>query len=426
MKIHKAHHVIKQWIWVYIFLLIFEGALRKWVLPYFSDLLLIVRDPILIGLIIYAWYNKIFVTNIYIQGVWLIGIISFVLTMWFGHENIYVAVYGLRILLIYFPFIFLIGKVFTREDVIRLGKVILLLSIPMTVLIAFQFYSPQSAWINRGLGGSLEGAGFSGANGYYRPPGTFSFISGTVAFYSLATCYIWYFWFNKNEIKKWLLVLSTVLLFCTIPISISRTLFFQILLTSVFAFMYILLKLKNPNIVIKFSIIACFLLSLFYLISEIPFLQEPMAAFYERFTTANESEGGTISGVLGNRYFGGFMRELLTAQNVPLSGFGLGMGTNVGSSLLVGGRSFLISEGEWGRVIGEQGTLLGLTFILIRVWFTVRLFVNGYLEMLRHSILPWMLLSCAITYIPQGQWAQPTILGFSVLFGGITIASFRK
>ena len=35
---------IKQMIWLYFFLLIFEGALRKWFLPFLATPLLVVRD----------------------------------------------------------------------------------------------------------------------------------------------------------------------------------------------------------------------------------------------------------------------------------------------------------------------------------------------------------------------------------------------
>ena len=43
---------LKRLIWVYFFLLIFEGVFRKWLLPQFSDVLLVVRDPVV--LLIYA------------------------------------------------------------------------------------------------------------------------------------------------------------------------------------------------------------------------------------------------------------------------------------------------------------------------------------------------------------------------------------
>jgi hypothetical protein len=42
------------------------------------------------------------------------------------------------------------------------------------------------------------------------------------------------------------------------------------------------------------------------------------------------------------------------------------------------------------------------------------------------DLLPWMLLSFGILNIPQGQWAQPTSLGFSTLIAGLIVASLKE
>src|SRR5690606_6222400 len=175
---------LKKGIWVYFLLLIFEGALRKWFLPFLAAPLLVVRDPVAIWLIYMAWKHNVIKANIYVLLMIFFTIISVSTALLFGHGSMIVALYGARITLIHFPVIFIIGKVFTHEDVVKMGRVLLMIAIPMTVLIALQFYSPQSAWVNRGVGGDMEGAGFSGGLGYFRPPGTFSFTTGNVMFYS--------------------------------------------------------------------------------------------------------------------------------------------------------------------------------------------------------------------------------------------------
>src|SRR3546814_1990531 len=45
-------NLLKQGIWVYFILLIFEGALRKWVLPGLATPLLVVRDPVALLLLL--------------------------------------------------------------------------------------------------------------------------------------------------------------------------------------------------------------------------------------------------------------------------------------------------------------------------------------------------------------------------------------
>ena len=52
--------VIRGLIWVYFFLLMFEGVLRKWVLPGMSDPLMLIRDPFLLAIYALAIANGAF------------------------------------------------------------------------------------------------------------------------------------------------------------------------------------------------------------------------------------------------------------------------------------------------------------------------------------------------------------------------------
>ena len=219
---------IKQGLWLYILLLIFEGALRKWILPQFSDILLIIRDPLALFLLVRASSLKIYYSNTLLIQIWIIAIISLTFTLTLGHQNLYVAIYGIRVFMLHLPIAFLMGHVFDKRDVIKVGKFVLYLSIPMTILLIAQFFSPQTAWVNRGVGGDLSGAGFDGALGYLRPPGTFSFTNGTSSFYGLLAAFLMYFLFISESIPLLILVLSGVSLIVAIPISISRTLLFLV------------------------------------------------------------------------------------------------------------------------------------------------------------------------------------------------------
>src|SRR5690606_8418654 len=191
--------LLKRGVWLYFLLLVFEGALRKWFFPALAAPLLIVRDPVALTLLAIAYHKGLFPKNIFVIGFISTGFISFFLTLLIGHGNLFVAIYGLRILVIHVPFLFLVGKIFRQYDVVKIGKAMLWIAIPMTVLIAIQFYSPQSAWVNRGVGGDMEGAGFSGAMGYFRPPGTFSFTNGTTLFYGMLTPFVTYFWLQQRK-----------------------------------------------------------------------------------------------------------------------------------------------------------------------------------------------------------------------------------
>lgn len=415
------HHFLKTLIWAYFFLLIFEGALRKWFLPGLATPLLIVRDPVAILIIGIAWYRGLLPATPYLFGMVIIGVIGLLTATLFGHGNVWVALFGARILLVHYPMVFAVGRIFTRQDVISMGKTTLWISVPLAILIFLQFYSPQSAWVNRGVGGDLEGSGFSGAMGYYRPSGTFSFTNGTTMFFGFAAAFIIYFWLNLKNVSRILLLAATVSLLIAIPLSISRALFFGVSLSLLFA---VFASSQKPKFMVRIVLALLGMALLLLLLLQIDSVQQALLIFTTRFETANEIEGG-LQGVLLDRYLGGMIGALTQSSSFPFLGYGLGLGTNVGSVLAKGEVMYLISEGEWGRLIGELGPLLGLMVILIRVGLSLKISLASYSKLVRGDILPWMLLSFGLLLIPQSQWGQPTTLGFSSLVAGLLLASLR-
>lgn len=415
---------LKTWVWAYFLLLIFEGALRKWFLPGLSTPLLIVRDPIAIYLLLQSMRYGIFKPGVYIYALWILTSIAFLTTLIFGHGDPTVAIFGARIFLLHFPLMFVISCVFDRKDVITMGKWVLWVSIGMTILVGLQFYSPQSAWINRGIAGDSEGSGFSGAAGFFRVPGTFSFTSGLSLFYGIAAAFIFYFWIERKDKKVplYLLLLSTFSLLAAIPLSISRTILFEIALSIAFL---LVAAIRNPKFLGK--LISIFVVAFVLLIglSFLPFFQTSTSAFTERFSTANEIEGG-LEGVFIDRFLGGMVSALTSDQTPPFWGMGLGMGTNAGAKLLTGDTVYLISEGEWGRLIGESGLILGLSFIFLRLYLIIQMFTKSFAAINKNNPLPWLLLSFALLNVAQSQLGQPTTLGFTVLSGGLLLAALKN
>lgn len=413
--------LLKRGIWAYFLLVIFEGALRKWFLPSLATPLLVVRDPLALWLVVATWKRGLLPANGYLTGMVLIGVIGLFTAVLLGHGNLLVALYGARVLLLHFPLLFVIGRLFTQRDVLAVGKVVLWICMPMTVLIALQFYSPQSAWVNRGVGGNLDGAGFSGALDYLRPPGTFSFTNGVSLFYSFATPFILYFWLSRPTVSRLLLWGASVALLAAIPLSISRGLLFQIGVTLLFL---ILAAARKPGHLARLAMTVVGVAFALAVLNSISFFRTATEALSSRFESASGHEGG-LEGTLGNRYLGGLLEPLLAAFDQPFFGHGLGMGTNVGSMLLTGGQFYLISEGEWGRLIGELGPLMGLAVVFIRLGLSIKIAFASYHKLVMGDLLPWLLLSTGAIGISQALWAQPTSLGFSILTGGLLLASLR-
>lgn len=414
---------LKKGIWLYFLLLIFEGALRKWFLTALATPLLIIRDPLALYLLFSAYRFNLFPKQRLISVMLWIGIVSVFTAVFFGHGNLYVALFGARILLIQFPMLFLIGRIFDRNDVIQMGKIILWFSIPMAILMTLQFYSPQSAWVNRGVGGDLEGAGFGEVNGYFRPPGTFSFTSGLTSFFGLVAGFVFYFWLYPKLVNRYLLFAATVALIVAIPTSISRTLFFQVVLSLLF---FLWAKSNRSGILKNIVQIGIGFSLLFILSLSVNVLNTQIETFVSRFTDANEIEGG-LEGVFIDRFLGGMVGAITNIDDShAVFGKGIGIGTNVGAQLLSGGTTFLVSEVEWGRIIGESGMLFGMFIILVRISMTITISIQSFKFLRKGDALPWMLLSFGFVNLLQAQWAQPTNLGFYVLIGGLIIASFRN
>jgi len=418
----QSHKSMKYAIWLFFFLLIFEGGLRRWFLPGLATPLLLVREPIALYLMYKAYRVSIFPKSIWVSLMMLIGFISIFTALYWGHGNFFVALFGARVLIIQIPVLFIIGKVFNKNDVIEMGKAVLWISIPMAILITIQFYSPQTAWVNKGVGNDMNGAGFSGSGDYFRPPGTFSFITGVSSFFSFAACYVFYFWINPHLIKKYLLIAATIAFIVSIPTSISRSLFFQAVI--IFTF-FLWAKSNQPDFLKNFFQIVIGAIILLFIFSKVNFLNTQIDAFTDRFTTANEQEGG-LNGVFIDRFLGGLVWSFINIDDAHcFFGLGIGMGTNVGAQLLAGKTVFLISEGEWGRVIGESGIFLGILIILFRIIMTLEITSKAFKALDNGNQLPWMLLGYGFLQIFQGTWSQPNGLGFYVLIGGLIIGSFN-
>ncbi|RYY06241.1 MAG: hypothetical protein EOP43_06855 [Sphingobacteriaceae bacterium] len=294
----------------------------------------------------------------------------------------------------------------------------------MTILIGLQFYSPQSAWVNRGVGGDMAGAGYSGAMGFFRPPATFSFTTGTTSYYSFAACFVFYFLFNIKQVNTLVLIAATLALFAAIPFSISRGLFYQNGVTLLFVILAVARKPKYLGKMI-FAIAGSFVLLI--ALSQVSFLKKPLEAFTLRFTSASESEGGAIKGTLGTRVVAGATRGFTGTFDLPYFGYGVGMGSKVGAMLLTGNsKAFLIAEDEWPRLVGEIGPLMGIIAILTRIAFAFQIAFACYKKLNENDLLPWMLLSFGFLAIAQMIWSQPTYLGFFVILGGLLLASLKS
>lgn len=419
----KPENVLKSLIWLYVALLLLEGALRKWALPFLSDQLLIVRDPVVVLIYLLALAQGRLPLNGWVVTTGILAAASLVGSLLAGQDNLLITLYGLRTNYLHLPLVWVIAATFTRRDVENLGKALLLFAIPMTLLMVAQFYSPPRSWINKGVGLDDEGMGqLYGALGHIRPPGFFAFITGPQLFFPLAMAFLCHEVIAKRRLWMPLLVASGVAILVAMPISISRTAALATGFVAVLFLPCLVLTKRMGAGLLRIVVLGALVLGA---ASYLPVFDEGREAFLSRWETAAgpEGEGVDVGGVL-DRLFGGWDYLAAVASSTSLFGSGVGMGSNVAARLSTGRLGFMLAENEWAKCLLELGLPLALAFLALRFALALTLLKRALASLFRgRDPLPLLLLSACATAIVFGQWAPPTILGFATLGAGLCLAS---
>ncbi len=416
---------IRWAIWLYFWLLLIEGMLRKWVLPQLASPLLLVRDPVVLLAYLLAFRARVFPWNGWTFALSVMALLSFGVSfvpLWgmFPTSRIFLAtVYGLRCNFLHLPLIFVMATVMRREDVVRLGRWTLLLMGPMTALLVAQFYSAPDSFLNRTSTG--EGEMMMAALGKVRTAGPFSFVVGVVSYLSLATGFTLWAALKRGVYKNWLLIYSTICIGFGAAVSGSRSV---IGACAVVVATLLVVLVVRPSAVGRLGQTLLVVVVLGFIVTKIPAFQEGLDVLNTRFTSVAEATDTSVGGSVVSRFVGDFEEGIYILTQAPFLGYGLGVGTNGGSKLLVGQSAFLLSEAEWSRVFLESGPVLGLAFIIWRCWLVFRI---GFLclgsVMRQRNLLPLLLFSSSFLPMISGQFGQTTTLGFAVFVTGLALAA---
>src|SRR2546423_1093984 len=298
----KAIKYVRGLIWTYFILLIFEGSLRKWILPQFSDVLLVVRDPVVLAIYAFAIRGRVFPNNGYVVSLGIMGVLCWLVSLVVLQPYlslqplILVTGFGFRSNFLHLPMIFIIGKVLDHDDLLKLGKWILIGSIPMALLLAIQFSSAPGAFINRtvGLGETLQ----IGAGGdKIRPPGTFSFTSGVVFCASLSATFLLYGGLSRGVYRNWLLFSAGFALMVMIGVSGSRSVLLAVVvvIASLVAIIFV-----RPSALNQFGRNLLIVVAVLFLVTRGPGFQEGSAPLSPPFfPPAEAGEKNNSGGVFG-------------------------------------------------------------------------------------------------------------------------------
>ena len=428
-------------VFVIYLLAIFEGALRKWVAPQFSQYIYFIRDPFVIWAYFIAlnhglWPRRStpFKIGLALGGIGaLIAVLQIALSGFDGLQ-ILLAGYGWRNYFLYLPLAFLIGEQFTRRDVVRLCRLSLWIALPVAFLIALQFAAAPDAVINVGTAtdsaGQFRGLGLDAD--HTRPMGTFTSVTGQTMFVSSAFAFLLALIIMNGKlrpVRRLTILIGAVSILSAMALGGSRYILIHCGL-SVLGAMLLGTFIKGASskarallIPLSFGLLAAALYPIIF--------PEGFSALMGRWNNAAAVETTQFgnSGVFGRALYG--MIDFLDLVHLtPALGYGLGFGGNASTILgatIDGSTPLALAESDWARHIIDLGPLFGCAFIACRIAFVVWLAKLVVLASRRHADpIPALLFTFISSELFYGQvTGHGTINVFVWLYTGLCLAAMR-
>jgi hypothetical protein len=346
---------------------VFEGAIRKWVFPGAQDLVYFAKDGLLLGC--YAGFllqgAADRVRNLLPSGLTALLTATAALGVFsIANPSLptpLLGVLGFKAYFLYIPLLWVLPAAFSDDaDLSRFLKRILLLVIPVGALAAVQFFSPSSSWLNVYARGGNEGAFSFGTSTFVRVTGTFSFISGYSA-YLLATSVLllgilatigW-----KITTRVWVHACLAFTVSGMLMTGSRGPVFTLILLLPLYWMLSLFRERQAPIMFARFAG-AILVLSLV----TVRLAPQAVDAFADRVVAGTDVSG---------RLTAPFRSPFIVADRAGLFGFGIGATHQAASAVVKGAKYPYWLRGnpievETGRVMLEFGPL---GFIL---WYTAR------------------------------------------------------
>jgi hypothetical protein len=344
--------------------ILLNGAVRKWIAPNISILYLLQDVPIFIAYC-YAIWKGFFDRGYLMLGIVLLSTIILLqglVQILVSGLDLFVALAGFHNYLFYLPMLIVFPLCLTeryRRNYIWWN---LILSIPMCALAIAQALSPKMAWVNKTTGG--EAAGVPGAD-VARVSGTFNFngFYGIWVAMAVALCLgEWLLPKRRRVINQtWLLILCTFTVNLCHLVAASRSAIVLAAMAVVGAMIGAVVLGSNRAILAIGGILI-----LLPVVAGATFVISPQEfnIVVQRFTGEGAKENVT------DRLEDGLIGFAITPQ-FSLIGAGIGMGVDAAH---VGNAdtynfTYQLSEQDTVRNVMELGTPVGLLYVLTRVTF---------------------------------------------------------
>jgi hypothetical protein len=412
-----ARKKIVKCVFLIYWMLIFEGAFRKWFFPEYQQIIFFLRDPIVLVVYIIALRNNIFTRDELLSAGTVIAFLFIpliFLQVLITKINVLTLIYGWRMYFFYLPLAFVIKDAFRHEDIHKLIRQTLYISIPLSVLVYIQFISPVHSFINKGYS-SFEV--FTVTPDIVRTTGTFTFTSGQTMYASSLMAMLVFAWLYRKRYTvlplPWLII-TTGSAMTTLLLTGSRSAFVTTGIIIVVTFVGLLFT-RETKLKFTGTFLLIFLVLVGTLMSLGP-LKKSINAMGSRFKAAEASEGSPVMRAVAPLFI--FTPHILTA---PILGHGLGLTSGGGSMLATGKARLLLAEDDWSRIIEESGPAFGLIYVIYRIVFafvlTRRCFKAAGQD---NNLLPMI-------FLLLGQIASVAVVqGYNWIFLGLVLAAAQK
>ena len=410
-------------------------------LPSLSTPIMLVKQVLAIYMVFIGYKNGL-IKNGWATFSVVLGCISFVTTLLFGHHDLLIAFWGCQNWWFGIPLCIFIAKVVSKDDLNFMLRFIVFFSIANGFITALQYFSPITSFLNRQIGGELvdkfnQSTSISELGGMFRCSGLFGYITQSSIFQPLALgCILFFFFMHKkitHRYSNYILLFSIISYALTCAFSISRTTIFMSLLSLAFILIGAFkLVSQSKNI---FLYLPIFLLLILFVLTR-PGVAKGIDTLSTRFEYASKKENAVEGNIEDLLYRGIFYTiegivnpKTLDGEEVPFWGFGQGISTQVGGRLSGLGKKnagFAYAEWDSKRIICESGLLLGILILICRLGFVLSFIFPIYKLTKRGIYLPLFLYpSFFFGFFFLNVWGNTFLFNFALLCGGLCLASIK-
>jgi len=408
------------------YLLILEGALRKWIAPSYQRPLFFIRDPFVIWIYVIALSKGFWprLTFLFWCGLALSMLALGSIVVHAGSVPLVIMAYGWRNYFAYLPLAFIIGEEFTAREWSRIVKFTFLIAAPMALLCVIQSVSSVTSPINAGFGNTSDDMFLTlGVAGHImRASGTFSSTAGLTEYVgSLFALILWVLMGRGTQPRVNAKLAFATLAAVTILITCgSRGAFVLVLVLLVGATALLIMQHRVRRALSLWA--AGIVLVGLTILGGLMFVRQS-SALIERSRGAAQEDSWYSFGLL-NRALSDFSHFVVFMPQVGLLGNGLGLGGNAANIEKFQG-TLPEAEDDWSRNIVDLGPVLGLFYIIFRIAFVAWLVWGAArASRLYDDPLPVLLISFIGIIMLYGQiTGQGSINCYTWLFAGFCMAA---